>query len=73
MCGTDSCVFRGVSFCCVWESFVSVWESEYVLCEGQFEAGLGVLVCAVCGRLWGGFGEVSLCCVWESLWRVLGE
>jgi len=27
--------------CCVWDSFVSVWGSNYVLCLVEFGAGLG--------------------------------
>jgi len=30
-------------------------------------------VCAVCGRVWCGFGEVSECCVWDSLLWVGGS
>ena len=63
--------FGGGSLCCLWESFVSVWVSNYVLCVGQFGAGLGELFCAVCERVWCGFGGVSLCCVCESLGLVL--
>ena len=79
MCGTVLCGFGGVSLCCVWESFVWVWGSEFVLCVGQFCVGLWELVCAVCGKVlcgfggvsvfyvcgtvWCGFGGVSLCCV----------
>jgi len=37
------------------------------MCLGQFGAGLGELVCAVCVRVWCGFGGVRLCCVYESL------
>jgi len=58
VCKSVWCGFGGVSLCCVWESFVSVWGSEYVLCVGQFVAG---------------FGGVSLCCVCESLVWVLGS
>ena len=58
---------------CVWESFVSVWGSEYVLCVGQFGACLEELVRAVCVRVCCVFEGVSLCCVWESLWRVCGS
>ena len=57
-CGTVSCGFVGVSLCCVWERFVSVWRSEYVLCVEQCVAG---------------FGGVNLCCVCESLVWVLGS
>ena len=39
---------------------------------GEFGACLGELVCAVCGRVWCGFGEVSLCFVWENLVWVPG-
>jgi len=46
---------------------VSVWGSKYVMCLGQFGAGLGELVCGVCVRVWCGFGGVRLCCVYESL------
>jgi len=35
----------------VWESLGRVWGSEFVLCVGEFGAGLG---------------EFILCCVWES-------
>ena len=58
MCGRDWGGFGGVSLCCVWDSVVWVWGSEYVLCVGQFGAGLGERVCAVCGRVWGGNGGV---------------
>ena len=70
MCGRVCSGFVEVSLCCVWESFVSVWGSEYVLCVVHFWAGLGELVCAVCVRVWCGFWGVSLCCVWESMERV---
>jgi len=55
--------FGGVSLCCVWDSTVWDWGSEFVQCVGQFGAGLGELVCAVCGSFWSGFGRVNLCCV----------
>ena len=41
--------FEGVSVCCLWDSFVWVWGSEFVLCVGQFGVG---------------FGGVSVCSVW---------
>ena len=30
----------GVSVCCVWESLVWVWGSEFVLCVGEFGVDL---------------------------------
>jgi len=33
--------FGGVSLCCVWESMVWVWGSEFLLCVGQYGVGLG--------------------------------
>ena len=64
--------FGGVSVCCVWDSLVWVWVSEFLLCVGQFRVGLRELVCAACGRNLYRFRGVSLCCVWDSLFRVWG-
>ena len=47
-----------------------VWGSEFVLCVQHFGVGLGVWMCAVCWRDWGGFGGLILCCVWDSLGRI---
>ena len=51
-------MFRGVSLCCVWESLVWVWGSEFVLCLGVFGMGSGgseiVLSVGVFGA---GFGK----------------
>jgi len=58
-----------VSLCWLWDRMVWVCGIECVLCVGQFEAGLGELVCAVFGSVWSGFGEVILFCVWLSLGR----
>ena len=41
-----------------------------MLCVGEFGAGLGELVCDVCGRVLCRFVGVNLCCVWDTLWRV---
>ena len=46
----------------MWDSLVWVWGREYVLCVGQFGAGLGECDYAACG-----FGGVCLCCVWGSM------
>ena len=86
MFGTVWGGFCGVILCCVWDSLVWFWGSEFVLFVGQFGVGLGEWVCAVCGIVWGGFGGcesvlcvghfrsclevVVVCCVWESLERV---
>ena len=72
-CGRVWCGYRGVSVCCIWDSLVWVWWSEFVLCVGQFGLGMRERVCAVFGRVWCGYGGVSLCCVWDSLVRVWGE
>ena len=58
---------------CVWESLGWVWGSDFVLCVGQFRAGLGECFCAVCRTVWCGFVVVRVCCVWESLGRVFSE
>jgi len=55
--GTVLFGFGGERFCCVWDSLVWVWGSEYVQC----------------GTVWGESGGVSLCCVWESLVFVWGS
>ena len=64
MCGIDLCGFVEVILCCVLERLLWVCGIEFVLCVGEFEVGLGELVCAVCLSVWCGFGGVSLCCVW---------
>jgi len=40
LCGIVWCRIGGVIVCCVWESLVRVWGSEFVLCVGQFCVGL---------------------------------
>jgi len=55
--------------CCARDCLVCVWGGEFVLCVGEFGAGLGELVCDVCGRVLCRFGGVNLCCVWDTLWR----
>ena len=60
VCGTVCCGFGGVSLCCVWDIFVWVWESECLLCVGQFCVGL-----VECGVLYVvefcvGFGGMSV-------------
>ena len=62
-----------MSLCWVWDRMLWVWGIECLLCVGQFRAGLGELVCAVCGSIWSGFGEVILCCVWLNLGRFCGR
>ena len=58
MFGTVLFGFGGERFCCVWDSLVWVWGSEFVLC---------VVVFVSC------FGGVSLCCVSDSLVWVWGS
>jgi len=41
VCGIICCGFVGLSVCFVWEYFFRVWESECLLCVGQFGYGLG--------------------------------
>ena len=41
VCGTVCCGFGVVGVCRVWDSFVWVWGSEFVLCVGEFGLGLG--------------------------------
>ena len=41
MCEKFWSVFRGVFLCCVWESLMWVWGSEFVLCVGQFDVCMG--------------------------------
>jgi len=53
--------------------YLWVCGSECVLCVGQFGAGLEESVCAVFGKVWGGFVGVCLCCVWDSFGRVCGR
>jgi len=46
------------------------------VCVGEFGAGLGDRVCAVCGTVWFGFGGMSVCvsvCVWDRLVWVCGS
>jgi len=62
VCGTVWCGFVGVSVCCVWDSLGGF--RGVSLCRGgQFAAGFGERVCAVCGIDFGGFGAVSVCCI----------
>ena len=64
--------FGGFGLCCVCESLVWVLGSEFVLCVGEYGAGLEEWVFDVCGRDWSGFGGVSLCC-FERVWCGFGE
>jgi len=41
VCVTVWCGFMRVGLCCVWESLVWVWGSEFVLCVGQFVVDMG--------------------------------
>jgi len=60
--GTVLCGFGGVSLCCVWEKFVLVSGSEYVLCVRLFVPGLGEFVLCVCESLvWVLESEFVLC------------
>ena len=51
MCGRVWSGIGGVSLGCVWDSFVVVWGSEFVLSVGQFVVGLEELVCAMFGSV----------------------
>ena len=57
--------------CCVWDSLERVWGIDFELCVGEFEACLGERVCAVCERVWCGFGE-CVCAVCGRDWGGLG-
>ena len=70
VCGRVWGGFGGLSFCCVWESLGRFWGIEFLLCVGEFGAGLGECVCSVCGAVFCGIVGVSVCCVWDSLERV---
>jgi len=57
VCGTVCCGIGGVRICCVWDSLVRVWGSEYVLYVGHFGAGLGSDFVLCVGQLVVGLGE----------------
>jgi len=40
VCGTDWCGFEGLRMCCVCDSLVREFGSEYMLCVGQFCVGM---------------------------------
>jgi len=59
--------------CCFLERLVWVCGCEILMCVGEFGAGLGEFVCAVCGTVWCGFGGGSVCCARDCFVCVWGS
>jgi len=68
--GRDWGGFVGVNLFCVWDNLVWFCGSECVLCVGQFEACLEIVILCCLWENFSGLGGLNLCCVGESLGRV---